>query len=50
LDFILNRYAQRMQLPYTEAFINEVLRLGGVAPGMWRNTSQDATYEVIFLH
>ncbi|XP_046639122.1 cytochrome P450 2U1-like isoform X2 [Daphnia pulicaria] len=38
-------YAQRTQLPYTEAFINEVLRLGGVAPGMWRNTSQDATYE-----
>ncbi|XP_032785792.2 cytochrome P450 2K4 [Daphnia magna] len=38
-------YAQRTQLPYTEAFINEVLRLGGVTPGMWRNTSQDATYE-----
>lgn len=22
-----------------------MLRLGGVTPGMWRNTSQDATYE-----
>jgi hypothetical protein len=21
--------------------------MGGVTPGMWRNTSQDATYEVV---
>ncbi|EFX86553.1 hypothetical protein DAPPUDRAFT_307855 [Daphnia pulex] len=38
-------YCQRTHTPYTEAFINEVLRMGGVTPGMWRNTSQDATYE-----
>lgn len=34
-------YAQRVALPYLEAFVHEVLRIGAV-PGMWRNTNQDA--------
>ena len=38
-------YAQRSNFPYLEAFIHEVFRFCGVTPGMWRSTSQDATYE-----
>ena len=36
--------SQRPSLPYLEAFIHEVLRLGAV-PGMWRTTSEDAKFE-----
>lgn len=36
--------SQRPSLPYLEAFIHEVFRLG-VVPGMWRSTSEDAVYE-----
>jgi hypothetical protein len=33
-----------------EAFIQETLRFNCSVPGMWRNTAQDATYEVIHLN
>ena len=46
-DIAIFRYSQRSQLPYMEAFIQETLRFNCSVPGMWRNTAQDATYEVI---
>ena len=46
-NFVVDRYAQRLELPYMEAFIHEILRFCGVTPGMWREANQDAIYEVI---
>lgn len=40
-------YSQREELPYFEATMYEILRFCGVTPGMWRNTTNDTTVNVI---
>ncbi len=39
-------YGQRHQIPLLEAFVYEILRYRGVAPGMWRDTTKDCVVGV----